>query len=153
MRLDETNTEAPTPCLSGADPGFLPGEGAKGLMTVYMEWRWAIFWHTQTQICNFSRCLLPYYAWMLLNNHSRDTSFPYFCPWDDGTRAEGAGPSVPGVGAGPSAPPPLDPRLSLVHLYQKLLVKKLTATRWRHNVTSDDFSTGNDATARRGYHA
>ena len=22
-------------CLSGTDPGFLPGEGAKGLMTLY----------------------------------------------------------------------------------------------------------------------
>ena len=56
-----------------------------------------------------SRCLLPYYAWMVLNNHSWDTSVPSFCPWDEGTRAFGAGPSVPGVGARPSAP--LDPRL------------------------------------------
>ena len=31
--------------------------------------------------------------------------------------------------------------------------KKRTATRLRHNVTSDDLSTGNDATARRGYQA
>ena len=90
---------------SGADPGFLPGEGAKGMMTLY-GMGMNDFWHTQTQICNFSRCLLPYYAWMVLNNHSRDASVPSFCPWDEGTRAFGAGPSVPGVGARHSAPPP-----------------------------------------------
>ena len=45
---------------------------------------------------NFSRCLLPYYAWMVSNNHSRDTSVPSFCPWDEGTRAFGAGPSSQG---------------------------------------------------------
>ena len=87
----------------GADPGFLPGEGAKGLMTLY-GMGMSDFWHTQTHICNFSRCLLSYYAWMVLNNHSRDTSVPSFCPWDEWTRAFVAGPSVPGVGAGRSAP-------------------------------------------------
>ena len=71
---------------TGADPGFLPGKGAKGLMTLY-GMGMSDFWHTQTQICNFSRCVLPYYAWMVLNNHSRDTSVPSFCPWDEGTRA------------------------------------------------------------------
>ena len=35
----------------------------------------------------------------------------------------------------------------------KVIGKKRTVTRWRHNVTSDDLSTGNDATARRGYHS
>ena len=35
----------------------------------------------------------------------------------------------------------------------KVIGKKRTATRRRHNVTSDDLSTGNDATARRGYQA
>ena len=44
-----------------ADPGFLPGEGAKGLMTLY-GMGMSDFLHTQTQICNFSRCFLPYYA-------------------------------------------------------------------------------------------
>ena len=97
--------------LPGADRGLLPGEGAKGMMTLY-GMGMSDFWHTQTQICNFSRCLLPYYAWMVLNNHSRDTSIPSFCLWDEGTRAEGAGPSVPGVGARPSDPSP-DPRLQL----------------------------------------
>ena len=33
----------------------------------------------------------------------------------------------------------------------KVIGKKRTATRWRHNVTSDDLSTGNDATTRQGY--
>ena len=46
---------------------------------------------------------------MVLNNHSRDTSVPSFRPSDEGTRAFGAGPSVPGVGARPSTRP-LDPR-------------------------------------------
>ena len=92
-------------------PGFLPGEGAKGMMTLY-GMGMSDFWHTQTQICNFSRCLLPYYAWMALNNHSRDTSVPSFCPWDEGIRAFTAIPSVPGVGACPSASP-LDPRLHI----------------------------------------
>ena len=77
--------------LPGADPGFLPGEGAKGLMTLY-GMGMSGFWHTQAQ---HRRYLLPYYASMVLNNHSRNTS-PAF----------GAGPSVPGVGAGPTAPPP-----------------------------------------------
>ena len=90
---------------AGADPGFLPGEGAKGMMTLYGIGM-SDFWHAQTQICNFSRCLLSFYVWMVLNNHSRDTSVPSFCPWDEGTRDFGAGPSVPGVGARPSAPPP-----------------------------------------------
>ena len=36
---------------------------------------------------------------------------PFFLPLRRGNRAFGAGPSVPGVGARPSAPPPLDPRL------------------------------------------
>ena len=90
---------------AGADPGFLPGEGAKGLMTLY-GMGMSDFWHTQIQICNFSRCSLPYYAWMVLSNHSRDTSVPSFCPWDERTRDFGAGPSVPGVGARPGAPPP-----------------------------------------------
>ena len=93
------------PQLSGADPGFMPGEGAKGMMTLY-GMGMSDFLDTQTQICNFSWCLLPYYAWMVLNNHSRDTSVPYFCPWVEGTCAFGAGPSVPGVGARPNAPPP-----------------------------------------------
>ena len=75
----------------------------------YMGWEWAIFDIRKYRFPTFSRCLLPYYAWMVLNNHSRDTSVPCFCPWDEGTRAFGAGPSVPGVGARPSAP--LDPRL------------------------------------------
>ena len=46
---------------------------------------------------------------MVLNNHSRDTSVPSFCPWDEGTCAFGAGPSVPGVSARPSAPQPPPP--------------------------------------------
>ena len=109
---------------TGADPGFLPGEGAKGLMTLYgmdisdFDIRKHRFVYTYNDIlntyrgyscrgiCNFSRCLLSYYAGMVLSNHSRDTSVPSFCLWDEGTRASGAGPSVPGMGAGPSTPPP-----------------------------------------------
>ena len=39
--------------MSGADPGFLPGEGAKGLMTIF-GMGMSDFWHMQTHICNFS---------------------------------------------------------------------------------------------------
>ena len=46
---------------TGADPGFLPGEGAKAMMTLY-GMGMSDFCHTQTHICNFARCLLPYYA-------------------------------------------------------------------------------------------
>ena len=46
---------------SGADPGFLPGEGAKGLMTFY-GMGLSDFCHTQIHICKFSIFLLPNYA-------------------------------------------------------------------------------------------
>ena len=75
-------------------------------MTLY-EMGMSDFWHTQTQICKFLDvyCHITY-ACMVLNNHSRDTSVPSLCPWDEGARAFGAVPSAPGVVAGPSAPPP-----------------------------------------------
>ena len=44
------------------------------------------------------------------------------------------------------APPPM----SLAHFYKKVIDKKRTATRWRHNVTSDDLLTGNDDNSAPG---
>ena len=78
----------------------------------YMGWRLAIFTYANTDLQLFNRFI----AILCLNDVEqpfKGHQCPFFCPWDEGARAFGAGPSIPRVGAGPSAPP-LDPRLSAV---------------------------------------
>ena len=78
----------------------------------YMGWEWAIFDIRKHRFATFQDVychIMPEWCWTTIQETPVSLLWS-FCPWDEGTRAFGAGPSVPGVGAHPSAPP-LDPRL------------------------------------------
>ena len=99
--------------ISSADPGFLPGEGAKGLMTLY-GMGMSDYWYTQTHICNFSRC---FFAILCLNGVEqllKEHQSPFFLPLRRrnprlrrrSLRRRG--------GRRTQRPPSLDPRLNIV---------------------------------------
>ena len=87
----------------GADPGFLPGEGAKALMTLYAMGI-SDFWHTLTQICNFFKMFIAILCLNGVEQPFKGHQCPFFLPLRRRNPRLRRGSLRPGVSAGPSAP-------------------------------------------------
>ena len=89
----------------GADPGFLPGEGAKGMMTLY-GMGMSDFLHTQTHICNFSKMFLAILCLNGVKQPFKRHQCPFFLPLRRGNPRLRRGSFRPRGGRPPQRPPP-----------------------------------------------